>query len=252
MSYPSQGKSALVLGATGAVGKYVLQELLKSPNYSRVSEYGRRVTGEDQLKAWGIAGEGKGKLEQKKIDFEALGNGNSQGLKEGNWDVVFIALGTTRAQAGSAQAFEKIDREYVVNAAREAKSDDPNVSQRVIYVSSAGANPNSWFLYPRSKGLTELELTKLGYTETIIFRPGVLFQAERPQKRFLEDIAVHAMKLRHSWAQNYGIEIPTLAKAIQVSGLLGMDRLAKFNAAKTEPFTLIDNHSIRPLAQETP
>lgn len=71
----------LVLGATGAVGKHVLQEALNSSQFSHVGEYGRRVTSADQISA------GKEKLEQKTIDFEKLGDA---GLQDKKWDVVFI------------------------------------------------------------------------------------------------------------------------------------------------------------------
>lgn len=98
------GKSALLLGGTGAVGKKLLAELLESDEWSRVGEYGRRVSTLPQ-------GQGRPtKLEQKVIDFEDLGKAE---LKAGRWDVVFVTLGTIRAQAGSAAQFEKIDREYV-------------------------------------------------------------------------------------------------------------------------------------------
>jgi oxidoreductase len=71
-------------------------------------------------------------------------------------------LGTNRTTAGSAEAFEKIDREYVprpplitqiltrgryvIAAAKAAKS---GRDQRVVYVSSGGADKNSMFLYMR-------------------------------------------------------------------------------------------------------
>lgn len=42
-------------------------------------------------------------------------------------------LGTTKKNAGSAEAFEKIDREYVINAARAAKAE--GTDQRIVYVS---------------------------------------------------------------------------------------------------------------------
>jgi oxidoreductase len=96
-------QSALIIGATGATGKKLLNELLSSPHFTRVGEYGRRwvcipftlpvtyhgemefaccrVTPEDQL------GPGKAKLEQKVIDFERL---EASGLKDGKWDVVYI------------------------------------------------------------------------------------------------------------------------------------------------------------------
>ena len=96
------GKSALLLGGTGAVGKRLLAELLASNEWARVGEYGRRVSAIPQGPPT--------KLEQKVIDFEDLGKAE---LKAGRWDVVFVTLGTTRAQAGSAAQFEKIDRECV-------------------------------------------------------------------------------------------------------------------------------------------
>lgn len=44
-----------------------------------------------------------------------------------------IALGTTRKAAGSAEAFEKIDREYVIKAAEAARIEGKK--QRLVYLS---------------------------------------------------------------------------------------------------------------------
>ena len=98
------GKSALLFGATGAVGKRLLAELLANDEWTRVGEYGRRVSTPPSDP------HAQTKLEQKVIDFEHL---DEAGLKAGRWDVVFVTLGTTRANAGSAAQFEKIDRECV-------------------------------------------------------------------------------------------------------------------------------------------
>lgn len=98
------GKSALLIGGTGAVGKRLLAELLASDEWARVGDYGRRVTTPPSSQSE------QAKLEQKVIDFEDLGKAD---LKAGRWDVVFVTLGTTRAKAGSAAQFEKIDRECV-------------------------------------------------------------------------------------------------------------------------------------------
>ena len=112
----------MILGATGATGRHLLQELLQSSTFTRFGEYGRRVTPGDNITT------GKEKLEQKTIDFEKL---EEAGLKDGKWDIVYItyvysgltaipsllmrarllSLGSTRAAAGSAAAFEKIDKE---------------------------------------------------------------------------------------------------------------------------------------------
>ena len=80
---PKAAKSALIFGATGQTGRHLLRELVASPTFTRVCEAGRRVTPAEDLPA-----QASGKLEQKVIDFERL---DEAGLKEGQWDVVFIA-----------------------------------------------------------------------------------------------------------------------------------------------------------------
>lgn len=237
------GKSALIIGATGAVGKFLLQELLSSPAYSRVGEFGRRVTSSECITT------GKEKLVQKVLDFENLG---ASRLKQGKWDVVFLTFGTQMVKVGSDAAFEKIDREYVVNVAREAMNDDPSVSQRVVYVSSAGADPKSHFLYPRSKGLTELGLAELGYKETIIFRPAALTHAERSERRLMESVAISLLNIRKSWVRNYSVPCPTLATALKNVGVLSSATLQQCATKDADvPFTLVDNQAIRPLADVT-
>jgi oxidoreductase len=76
-------KSALIFGATGQTGLHLLRELIESTTFTRVCEAGRRVTPKEDLPP-----QASGKLEQKVIDFEQL---DEAGLKEGNWDVVFVA-----------------------------------------------------------------------------------------------------------------------------------------------------------------
>ncbi|KAH7910060.1 hypothetical protein BJ138DRAFT_1153802 [Hygrophoropsis aurantiaca] len=240
----SKAQSALILGATGATGKHLLSQLLSSPHFSRVGEYGRRVSSlegkEDAIKS---------KLEQKVIDFEKLGE---SGLKDGKWDVVFITLGTTRAKAGSAAAFERIDREYVVNAAKEAKSDDPAHEQRIVYVSSGGANPSSPFPYLRSKGLTEQALASLGYADTIVFHPGVLKNTERSENRIAETVVGWIGVCTSGFNAT---QVPLLAKSVLNAGRLGSFSLSAPVGARTAGkegarYTIIGNHGATVLSRE--
>ncbi|KAJ7230658.1 hypothetical protein GGX14DRAFT_411688 [Mycena pura] len=234
-------QTALILGATGQVGSCLLKELLASPHFARVGEFGRRLTSLDGPTT------GKDKLEQKTIDFE---NVDAAGLREGNWNVVFIALGTTAKAAGSSAAFERIDREYVINAARAAKTDSP---QRLIYVSvSMGADVKSSFLYPRSKGLTEEGLASLGYEDTIIFRPGFLLGTNRPEYPLLVKCAGAITGILSRVSSNVGIDIATLAKSILLAGKNGSAALAHATKAGKdgEQFTLIDNSGALALANQ--
>ncbi|KAG2137645.1 hypothetical protein BD769DRAFT_1435189 [Suillus cothurnatus] len=238
--------TALILGATGATGRHLLRELLSNDQWSKVGEYGRRVTPENDLP------ENRGKLEQKTINFENL---DAAGLKDQRWDVVFVTLGTTRAKAGSAEMFEKIDREYVVNACKAAKTDDPEHKQRVVYLSSGGADPSSRFLYMKSKGLTELDIARLGYADTIVFRPGFLRGAQRADKRLTETIAGYVIGAASLLTSNLEIHVSVLAKAIMKAGVLGSSGLPPaVGATKAGQedawFTVIGNKGALVLGQE--
>ena len=76
-------RSALVLGATGAVGRLVLTELLASSEYSQVTEIGRRVTSFQNGKQI----PGKEKLKQKVVDLENI---EQERLSEAAYDAVYI------------------------------------------------------------------------------------------------------------------------------------------------------------------
>lgn len=142
--------------------------------------------------------------------------------------------------------FEKIDREYVVNACQAAKTDDPKHEQRVVYLSSTGANPSSPFLYPKSKGLTELALARLGYADTIVFRPGFLKGGQRDETRLTETIFGYVTGLMSHLSPNVEIHVPILARAMMRAGALGSSVLpSSVGAVKAGQesawFTLIGN-----------
>ncbi|KAF4569541.1 Protein fmp52, mitochondrial [Pleurotus pulmonarius] len=240
------GKSALLVGATGQTGRQLLQQLLASNDFSRIGEYGRRVTSADKISV------GKEKLEQKVVDYENL---KESEWKDGKWDVVFItSLGTTRALAGSASAFEKIDREYVLKAAKAAKLNDPEHPQRVVYCSATMANSKSSSLYTRSKGLTEEGLASLGYSDTIVFRPAFLKGATREDTRVAETMAGYFTGFLSHFTSSLEIEISTLAKSMRIAGALGTSALpASAEAVKAgtsdAPLTVINNIGAIKLAE---
>ncbi|KAJ7708830.1 hypothetical protein B0H17DRAFT_1031011 [Mycena rosella] len=237
-------QTALILGATGQVGGFLLKELLASPHITRVGEFGRRTTSPEGLTV------GQDKLEQKTIDFEKP---EAAGLRDSTWDVVFIALGTTAKAAGSSEAFERIDREYVINAARAAKSDSH--PQRLIYVSSGGADSKSRFLYPRSKGLTEEGLASLGYEDTVVFRPGLLAGTNRPESRPAEKFASVITGLLAHVSSSVEIKVAVLAKSLVKAAQLGSAALPTVAGATQQGkagarFTLIGNAGALALAKQ--
>ncbi|KAF8887338.1 hypothetical protein BD779DRAFT_1527568 [Infundibulicybe gibba] len=238
-------QTALLLGATGQTGQKILSELLRSPDFSLVGEFGRSLTKAESLP------ENKSKLEQRAIDFEKL---EQAGLGDKKWDVVFIALGTTKKAAGSAEAFEKIDREYVINAARAAKSSDPDHPQRLVYVSVSGASSSSSFLYTRSKGLTEEGLASLGYNDTIVLRPAFLQGTNRSETRLAETALGMLTGLLSHVTAKAEIHISALAKSAVLAGRLGSAKLPAISqpvpvTTNGVRYTAIENPGLLGLAQ---
>ncbi|BGP34586.1 hypothetical protein JCM10296v2_006408 [Rhodotorula toruloides] len=228
----------LLLGATGETGKQALAAALSDPRVSHVLTFGRRAPTLDSATP-------SSKLTHSSLDFDALlkegaaGGPETTKLRDAEADSVLIALGTTRASAGSAEAFERIDREYVLSAARAARRED-KPDQRVVYVSSTSANSSAWFLYPRSKGLTEEGLASLGYASTTIFRPGLLVApGGRGEHRFAESLAVKTIPHLPFGKSTLWIGTDTLGRSL-VNAAVGSPAVKEY--AKEE--ILKDQHKV--------
>src|SRR4051812_6103382 len=90
-------RTALVLGASGLVGGHVLNQLLRDPAYGKVLVAVR--------KKLPLINE---KLEQHNVDFDRL-DLSPQTFRV---DDIYCCLGTTMKQAGSREAFRKVDYTY--------------------------------------------------------------------------------------------------------------------------------------------
>jgi uncharacterized protein YbjT (DUF2867 family) len=150
------GRAALLAGATGLVGRALLDALLASDRYRSVRALLRR-TGPDL--------EPGEKLAIQEVDFARL----PAALPA--VDDVFIALGTTIKAAGSEAAFRKVDFDYVVNVARAARGSG---ATRLAVVSSLGADAKSRIFYSRVKGEMQEAIAQLGYETVVIAQPSWL------------------------------------------------------------------------------
>jgi uncharacterized protein YbjT (DUF2867 family) len=149
-----EGRTALLLGATGLVGSFLLRRLLESDAYTRVTVWVRR------------------KLEQAhpKIRCEVV---NFERLHERRIEAedVFCCLGTTIKKAGSQAAFRQVDYDYPVALAIAAAGGG---ARRLLVVSALGAHPDSRVFYSRVKGEMEIAVKAAGVPTTIFFRPSLL------------------------------------------------------------------------------
>ncbi|KAF8328229.1 uncharacterized protein EI90DRAFT_2998225 [Cantharellus anzutake] len=209
--------SALIVGGTGAVGRQVLKELLANPQILRVSEYGRRVTSSVDLPS---TINPPGKLTQRVVNFDKI---QEEGLRDGKFDLVVITLGTTRGNAGSWDNFVKIDREYVLATAAAARV--PGLKQKIIYCSSFGAGSDKLLPYAKSKGLTEEGIAKVGYDDTIIFRPGFLTERGGNESRILEGIFRFFTGILSHFSPHVEIKTSEVAKGMIQAALKGSSGL---------------------------
>lgn len=147
---------AVIIGATGATGKALMQLLMKDETVKTVTTFVRRPLD----------------LVNNKIITEIV-NFNApelwQNLVIG--DVAFSCLGTTLKAAGSKAAQYKVDFEYQFSFAKAARE---NGVKTFVLVSASMANPQSLVFYSRMKGKLETAIQSLGFESLIIFRPGLL------------------------------------------------------------------------------
>ena len=170
MEIVASRKTALLLGATGLVGKELLDQLLEHKAYSRVIAPTRRKLPRSSKK-----------LDNPQINFEKLGRHRELFRCQD----VFIALGTTIKKAGSKEAFRHVDYDYIVQAAQLAQAGGAN---QCLLVSAAAADSESAFFYNRVKGETEEAITRMDFWAIHLFRPGVLL-GKRDELRIAEKVA---------------------------------------------------------------
>ena len=149
---------AIVLGATGATGRALVQQLLEHPAFGSVSIFVR--------KAPALTHE---KLKVHVIDFSKLQT--YKNLIVG--DVLFSALGTTRKDAGSKAKQYEVDYTYQYEFAKMALN---NGVDHYALVSSYGADETSIFFYLKIKGALEEAIKKLSFQSICIYQPPSLIR----------------------------------------------------------------------------
>lgn len=148
--------TALIIGATGATGKDLVQQLLTDADYQEVHVFVRKPLEINNSK-----------LKVHIVDFE----------KPEEWentvrgDVAFSCLGTTLKASGSKEAQRRIDVDYQYHFAKSAKQ---NGVEDFILISAYGANSTSKLFYSKMKGELEDQIKELHFNKLTIFQPGML------------------------------------------------------------------------------
>ena len=149
----STGRVVVLAGATGLVGRELLQGLLADETVAAVHALGRRPLNLQHPR-----------LTSHVVDFTSLSLLPAL-------DEAYLALGTTINVAGSQSAFRAVDFDANLAVARAAKAAG---ARRVGLVSAMGSDARSRIFYSRVKGELEEALTALGFDALVIARPSLL------------------------------------------------------------------------------
>lgn len=170
-------KTAVIIGATGMIGTYLQELLLKDDYFSTVRIVVRRPLPKTNPK-----------MEVKLVDFA---DAESLKLALEESDAVFCCIGTTQKNVkGDKELYRKIDFDIPVKTARFAKEAG---CEKFIIVSSVGANSRSKTFYLKLKGEVEDALQHAGLRAVHIMQPSMLL-GDRKEHRSGEKILQSSMK----------------------------------------------------------
>lgn len=193
---------AIIIGATGATGKDLVNLLLKDTVFDTISVFVRHPLDiSDPM------------IETHIVDFDKMDTWKAdiQG------DVLYSCLGTTLKAAGSQEAQWKVDYDYQLNFARYAHD---NGVETLVLMSSMGADPKSSVFYMKMKGQLEDAIKSLQFANMIIVRPPSLIR--RNTDRWSEKLGVPVLKLVNKigiMRQMAPMTTDAVAKAMLICGL---------------------------------
>lgn len=168
----------LLVGATGLVGRHVLEHSVGRGNMRMLALSRREVVLPKGARLEVLLAEPA--EWERPVEFIAP-------------DHVICALGTTIAKMGGDRAkFVAVDRDLVLDLARHAKAAG---AAHFTVISSVGADKASKNFYLKTKGEMEEGLARIGFKRLDIIRPGLLKGARVDDLRGLERLGMIASPL---------------------------------------------------------
>ena len=167
-----------VVGATGLVGRSVIET----------------ASGREDVRLTGIARREMQLPRGVRMEMFVADPANwGQVFEAVRPEVLVCALGTTWNKAGRDEtAFRAVDEQLVIETARAAKN---HGCERLVAVSSTGADATSRNCYLRVKGEVERALTGMKFHRLDILRPGLLRGQRGEDRRMGERLGILAAPL---------------------------------------------------------
>lgn len=213
-------KSAIVIGATGLVGRELLKQLNQIESCEKITAIVRHE--DTELKSLK-------KVQQFSLDdFLLLNDEDANGYSH-----AFSCLGTTLKKAGSKQNFYNVDYEMNAHFADLFEMTDTHY----LLISAMGANAQSKIFYNKVKGELENHIHSLNLKYVSILRPSLLL-GERQEQRTLEDMT---QKLY----QKFSHLVPNTFKYKPVTAEQVAHTMVDAARTQTDKFEIYDNLRIQ-------
>ena len=166
---PDKKHIALILGASGLIGKETLILLLNNNKYTRIYAVSRKPLG----------------IHHSKLTEVIADSSNIEdAIKDIQVDHFFSCIGTTKAKTPELNQYYAIDLDYPLKVAKLLHA---NGCDTMCLVSSIGANTSASNSYLQLKGKVEEAMKTVGFNSLHIFRPSLLL-GKREEYRFLEHV----------------------------------------------------------------
>lgn len=198
-------RSVILLGATGAVGNHIAQNLITMPKVKLLTVLGRRCA--DNLDN-SIA---------QQHQVELMDAASYRAFLPGH-DVAICALGVGQPSQVSKAEFVRIDHDLVLQFAQECRR--AGVAHFEL-LSSVGANADSRAFYLATKGRLERALVALQFERLSLFQPSMIIT---PRNRYgwVQGVALAATRVLNpfllgSLDRYRGIEVERLGQAMALN-----------------------------------
>ncbi|MFH1295983.1 MAG: NAD(P)H-binding protein [Bacteroidota bacterium] len=166
---------AILIGASGLVGKTLLDQLVSCNLYKEIETWVRRPSlSVDRT------------FTEMVLAFDELPD-----IPKAKADHIYCCLGTTIRKEKTKEAFRMVDVTHVVNFAKLAERSG---IKNFLVISSIGANPASRNFYLRTKGEMEEKVKACSIPSIYILRPSMLL-GNREERRFGEEVGKAFFKL---------------------------------------------------------
>lgn len=168
-------KTAILLGATGLTGSFVLEQLLLDTRYTSIKLFSRTPSGISHPKVKEYIGDLLS-LENHKEDMTG--------------DEVYICIGTTKKKTPNHEQYLKIDVGIPSQASEICKK---NGVSKLAVISAIGANAKSSIPYNKIKGKMEAAVLEADIEHTYILRPSFI-SGNRQEHRAGEKMGIAVFK----------------------------------------------------------